>query len=822
MKRTLIYLTITVVLFTLLTAVMTFSYSVTNPIKLYWAVDCTNGNSNCKLIISGINFIGEVEDENETNTTENQTTIENNYALSGSITPEEAVNIDKPSKIPWYSKRLDITSVKLGDENDVIVPANMFAWFYGMENLLIVDFSHVNSSASNTFSYLFYGCESLSSIDLSPLAITQEAAENSFNVYSFTYLRTIKTSSTYNFKFEYGFWDDGDNTYYYKDLSGIASKTYENVTPKYYYKIQNGTLTITSTPTEGYSNNYESSIPKWFNKYTGELEENITSVVTNDFNPKSVYGLFSNLTNVTSIDLSGIDTTETIDMEEWFYNCKRLKTLDLSNITTAKIEENSGIDTDQPSSLFVNCISLVEVTIGENFGYPLSEGTWRNSRGRKYTNGLIVTNVNETYIRNAVFWNVKNNTLNLYENYDSDSEVFYYSDAMLSNVNNIPWNSYKGSVTKINIGKANEKVAPTDMTNWFNGFTKVETIDFKNLDASSIEVLEATFEGMTHLKSIDFSGLNFESLEIADKMFKGCTSLEYVNLSGFNPENLLSTYEMFSGCSLITHIDLSSFEGDLLEMADSMFSNCTSLEILNIEKMLLNDSNNTYENIFENCNKLAEITIGPRNAGVIVTILPNPNPDYVTGSDGLWHDYSGPEVVNYEASNLPTNVVGTYYAIPPKTVSFYYINGNDKVLIKEEKHIPNSSIKLSINYNKPNEISTVTTTFDSGNTEVISPLESSTTTYYELGGYTVCDPTTSSCESAEVLPIGSDYILSTDVAFYLVYNVKNIEYGEIVLPTPADWFGHIFLGWAENKNETSGITGTYPPHNNMTFYAIWK
>ena len=92
MKRTLIYLTIAVVVLTLITTVLMFSTSGTAPIKLYWAVTCES-EDNCNLKISGGNFIGEVANPNETNATENSN------PQSGSISVEKQALIDKPSEV---------------------------------------------------------------------------------------------------------------------------------------------------------------------------------------------------------------------------------------------------------------------------------------------------------------------------------------------------------------------------------------------------------------------------------------------------------------------------------------------------------------------------------------------------------------------------------------------------------------------------------------------------------------------------------------------------------------------------------------------------
>ena len=118
-------MTITVVILTLITAVLMFSASGSSPIKIYWAVTCS-GEHNCNLKISGKNFIGEEDG------VEPEITIPvDTFVGSGSLTPTDARAIRNVSDVPWYSYRANITSVTLGGEEDELVPASMIGWFYG-------------------------------------------------------------------------------------------------------------------------------------------------------------------------------------------------------------------------------------------------------------------------------------------------------------------------------------------------------------------------------------------------------------------------------------------------------------------------------------------------------------------------------------------------------------------------------------------------------------------------------------------------------------------------------------------------------------------
>lgn len=95
--------------------------------------------------------------------------------------------------------------------------------------------------------------------------------------------------------------------------------------------------------------------------------------------------LFSGLSKATSIDLSGLDTSNTTNMNNMFSHCKALTSLEISNLNTDKVTDIdfmfasctsltsldvSKIDTSRLKTLisvFNNCANLTELTGLENW-----------------------------------------------------------------------------------------------------------------------------------------------------------------------------------------------------------------------------------------------------------------------------------------------------------------------------------------------------------------------------------------------------------------------------------------------------------------------
>lgn len=117
-------------------------------------------------------------------------------------------------------------------------------------------------------------------------------------------------------------------------------------------------------------------------------------------------GMFSGCSSLEALDLSSFNTDKVTTMTGMFSDCSSLEALDLSSFNTAKVVNMSNI--------FNECESLVEVTVGSAFsfaaadgnGCTLPEGDWLSSNDNKvYTSAQIAAdrnNVADTYFKDGV------------------------------------------------------------------------------------------------------------------------------------------------------------------------------------------------------------------------------------------------------------------------------------------------------------------------------------------------------------------------------------------------------------------------------------
>ena len=86
---------------------------------------------------------------------------------------------------------------------------------------------------------------------------------------------------------------------------------------------------------------YEGVTPPWTEI---GYRSQITQVeFVNEIVPKYTSCWFRNCENITSLDLSKLDTSKVTDMSGMFYNCRALTTLDLSNFDTSNVTDMNYI-----------------------------------------------------------------------------------------------------------------------------------------------------------------------------------------------------------------------------------------------------------------------------------------------------------------------------------------------------------------------------------------------------------------------------------------------------------------------------------------------
>ena len=179
----------------------------------------------------------------------------------------------------WQSNNSSVTSVVIDKSFENARPMSCFGWFWVLKQCRTIEgIEHLNTSEVTKMSYMFYGCSSLSSLDLSNFD-TSKVEDMQGMFYGCSKLTSLNLSSfdTSNVT---------DTSLMFCDCSGLT---------------------------------------------TLDLSNFVTSIVAN------MQGMFYGCSGLTTLDLSNFVTSNVTDMFFMFGGCSGLTTLNLSNFNTSNV-----------------------------------------------------------------------------------------------------------------------------------------------------------------------------------------------------------------------------------------------------------------------------------------------------------------------------------------------------------------------------------------------------------------------------------------------------------------------------------------------------
>ena len=245
-----------------------------------------------------------------------------------------------------------LTSLNLSNFNTAGVK-NMYCMFCVCSALTSLDLSNFNTAEVTDMSQMFEGCSALTTIFVSDKFVTDHVT-NSSNMFS----GCDKLIGAIKY--------DGKNTNN-KDYANYETGYFalEGRFPGYaVFDKGTGTLTFrsgpsTSKPEGAYDLNVGTSLPGWFAQ-----RENIKTVVFDasfaNARLTNCYAWFCYCTNLTKIEgIENLNTEKVTNMSGMFSDCSDLTSLDLSNFNTAKVENMSY--------MFGSCFSLTVIYASDKF-----------------------------------------------------------------------------------------------------------------------------------------------------------------------------------------------------------------------------------------------------------------------------------------------------------------------------------------------------------------------------------------------------------------------------------------------------------------------
>ena len=196
--------------------------------------------------------------------------------------------------------------------------------------------------------------------------------------------------------------------------------------------------------------------------------------------------LFSEFKNMTSADLSLLNTTGVTNMSYMFYGCSSLTSLNLSNFDTISVTTMDG--------MFSGCSSLTSLDVS-----AFRTNSVTNMIGM-FTNCSSLTSLD---LSKLITGNVT-------------SMAFMFNGC--------------SSLTSLDLSKFITGNV-TSMAAMFINCSGLTSLDLSSFDTSSVNNMGGMFEGCSSLTSLDVSGFKTDSLMYAEEMFSGCNSFTALGIT---------------------------------------------------------------------------------------------------------------------------------------------------------------------------------------------------------------------------------------------------------------------------------------------------
>ena len=540
-------------------------------------------------------------------------------------------------------------------------------WLSGCPNLTTIEgLEYLNTNKLTTADYMFDGCSSLTTIDLSHLNPQNlKSCRNMFQ--NCSKLKTIygtkwdiTSNMTNEEKTKFLIYQAHHSAPYMFNgcnslVGGNGTKYDATLVNDYTYcHVDGGTtdpgyFTMKGSAVVGaYGVEYKGTLTLYYDKMknaragekydfvTGQKpgwsgSTSITKVVIDPsmkaYSLASVADMFSNCYELKSIEgLSNLNTGKAADMSRMFANCCSLESIDLGVLNTANITSmsqlfyqcfslksvtlkiNTSRVTDM-SEVFYDCFNLTTLDLG-NFNtakVTTMKKMFYDCRKLKSLNVSSFNTANVTDMSGMMANLYSLSSINL--NHFNTSKVtdmsymFGDDDLQIAMMPSPAWLSYRRSIWD------NSNVPATSTVN---------SIDITNFNTANVTDMYGMFWGCNSLKSLELRNFNTTKVTNMGYMFSECTQLATLNIGTFRTDNVTSFIYMFSGCENLSSIDVSAFSTAKATSLNSMFSGCSKLKTLYLGGFT-NPKVTDMGSMFSGCSTLKTIYVQDSWSTVAVT-----------------------------------------------------------------------------------------------------------------------------------------------------------------------------------------------------------
>ena len=393
-----------------------------------------------------------------------------------------------------------------------------------------------------------------------------------------------------------------------------------------------------------YQGDDECGNPAWY-----EYSDNIYTATVNVSGISSAYKMFEGCTELTSVDLSGFDSSNVEDMCRMFDECEKLTAVDVSKFDTSKVTDMScmfsgcssltelnlqNFDTSSVtdmSSMFEYCSSLVSLDISH---FTVKQDTdiediinKCDSLASLYMPAEFPESVELPYNGEGTIWKDESGTI-CFQTAEDLAKAMKYEKFVVENDQvliqgkdgNLDYSiTAEGVLTVSGVGNYQSKIPEwstyarfikkaivdvkgiTSTKNMFYGCESLGEIDLSKLDTSRVTNMNSMFE-YCPVQDLDLSGFDTSKVTDMGYMF-ACSSLNELDISGFDTSNVTNMQCMFMWCGNLSELDLSRFKTENVTNMQSMFYGDRNLRYIDLSNF---DTHNVTDmsGMFWSCERL--------------------------------------------------------------------------------------------------------------------------------------------------------------------------------------------------------------------------
>ncbi len=145
-----------------------------------------------------------------------------------------------------------------------------------------------------------------------------------------------------------------------------------------------------------------------------------------------------------------------------------------------------------------------------------------------------------------------------------------------------------------------------DMSRMFMCCNSLQSIDLSHFSTGKVENMTSMFNNCIALTSLDLGSFDTQNVTKMSYMFTGCEGLESLNISSFNTANVTDMSNMFNNCWNLKSLDVSGFNTENVTNMSYMFAACSGLTALYVNSFTTrNVTDMTY--MFYECRELTTI-----------------------------------------------------------------------------------------------------------------------------------------------------------------------------------------------------------------------